>query len=115
MRSAGATAGIALNPATALAAAEAVLEEVDQILIMTIDPGAAGRPFQDSSLPRIAAARALAGPRNVEVDGGIDALSAAKAAHAGANVFVAASALFKGPFAETVPALRGAIQAALAG
>src|SRR5439155_5506307 len=84
-RSQGARAGIALNPATPLAAAEAVLEEVDQILIMTIDPGAAGRPFQDTSLARIRTARALAGEKNVEVDGGINAATARRAAVAGAK------------------------------
>jgi ribulose-phosphate 3-epimerase len=102
----GATAGIALNPATPIAAAEAVLAEVDQILIMTIDPGAAGRPFQETSLARIASARAIAAGRNVEVDGGIDPETARRAAAAGANVFVAASSIFHGLYKETVAALR---------
>jgi ribulose-phosphate 3-epimerase len=107
---AGASAGIALNPATPLSHAEAVLPEIDQILIMTIDPGAAGRPFQESALARIAAARALAGARHVEVDGGVDPETARRAAAAGANVFVAASSIFGGPYKETVAALRAAAE-----
>lgn len=107
---AGATAGIALNPATPMAAAEAVLAEVDQLLVMTIDPGAAGRPFQETSLPRIAQARAMAAGRHVEVDGGVGPETARQAAAAGANVFVAASAIFSGPYQETVAALRAAAE-----
>lgn len=108
VRSEGASAGIALNPATPVSAAQAVLAEIDQILIMTIDPGAAGRPFQETSLARIAAARAIADGRHVEVDGGIVPETARRAAAAGANVLVAASGIFAGPYAETVAALRKA-------
>ena len=113
IRSQGARAGIALNPATPLAAAEAVLEEVDQILIMTIDPGAAGRPFQDTSLARIRTARAVAGEKNVEVDGGINSETARRAAVAGANVFVAASGIFSGPYSDTIRAMRDSIEKGL--
>ncbi|MDQ4133103.1 MAG: ribulose-phosphate 3-epimerase, partial [Actinomycetota bacterium] len=102
----GAKAGIAVNPGTTLAAAEAVINEVDQILIMTVDPGFAGRPFLECQLPRITAARKIAGERHVEVDGGVNPETGAQAAAAGANVLVAASSLFKGPYTETVAALR---------
>ena len=108
VRQAGGAAGIALNPATPIAAAQAVLDEVDQVLVMTIDPGFAGRPFQETSLPRIAAARAVAGDKHVEVDGGIDPTTGRRAAAAGADVLVAASSIFRGPYAETVAALRAA-------
>ena len=112
-REEGARVGIALNPATPVSVAEAVLDEIDQVLIMTIDPGAAGRPFQETSLPRIQAARALVGEKNVEVDGGINADTARKAAVAGANVFVAASGIWSGPYDQTVRAMRESIEKGL--
>jgi ribulose-phosphate 3-epimerase len=110
IRNAGATAGIALNPATPMAAAEAVLAEVDQILVMTIDPGAAGRPFQETSLARVLAARSIAEGRYVEVDGGITLENAGRVAAAGADVLVAASAIFAGPYKDTVSGLRRAAE-----
>jgi ribulose-phosphate 3-epimerase len=113
IRAEGAMAGIALNPATPVAAAAAVLEEVDQILVMTIDPGAAGRPFQTTSLARVRAARTIADGRNVEVDGGINVETARQAALAGANVFVAASAIFSGPYQDRVRAIRESVEKGL--
>jgi ribulose-phosphate 3-epimerase len=108
VRAAGGQAGIALNPGTTVAAAEAVLSEVDQILIMTVDPGFAGRPFQETALDRVAAVRAFAPDHHVEVDGGVDTGWAEKSAAAGANVLVAASAIFKGDYVDTVAKLREA-------
>ena len=112
-REEGARAGLALNPATPVSVAETVIHEIDQILIMTIDPGAAGRPFQETSLARIEAARAIAGDKNVEVDGGINVDTARKAAVAGANVFVAASGIWSGPYDQTVRAMRESIDKGL--
>ncbi len=106
MREEGGTAGIAVNPGTAVSAVEGVLDEVDLILVMTVDPGFAGRPFQQTSLARIAAARALADGRHVEIDGGVGPDNIGKAAAAGANYFVAASSIFKGPYDETIANLR---------
>lgn len=110
VRQHGATAGIALNPGTPVSAAEAVLPEVDLILVMTVDPGFAGRPFQHTALSRVAAARAIADGRHVEVDGGVVPDTARRAAAAGANVVVAASSIFSGPYPETVKALREAAE-----
>jgi ribulose-phosphate 3-epimerase len=90
IRQAGATAGIALNPGTAV---EAAAMPADGVLCMTVNPGWGGQRFIDRSLERI---RALAGGNDgwLEVDGGIDARTAGPCAEAGATTFVAGSAIF---------------------
>jgi ribulose-phosphate 3-epimerase len=93
-------AGVALNPGTALAAIDAVWEEVDLVLVMSVNPGWAGQAFIERSLEKLRAARtridALAeGVRPyLEVDGGIDAANARAAVDAGADVLVAGSGVF---------------------
>lgn len=95
----GARVGVALNPATPVTMIEPVLSLIDLILVMTVNPGFGGQRFLVECLPKIQEARALArrAPRavDVQVDGGIDEESIALAAEAGANVFVAGTAVFK--------------------
>jgi ribulose-phosphate 3-epimerase len=112
IRALGKRAGVALNPATPVGAIEPVLDELDLVLVMTVNPGFGGQRFVAASLDKIRRVRALLAGRAVhlEVDGGIDAETAAKAAAAGADVLVAGSAIFGQPdYAEAIARLRPAI------
>ncbi len=94
----GKKAGLALNPATPLCFLEPILEDVDLILIMSVNPGFGGQKLIPSALDRIRQVRKWIEERgltiDLEVDGGINADTIAKVAAAGANVFVAGSAVF---------------------
>ena len=106
---AGCLSGLALNPGTP---AEAVSElEPDMVLCMTVNPGWGGQKFLEHSLSKLVRIRDLVGPDTaVEVDGGIDADTAAKCAAAGATVFVAGTAVFGAPDpAEAVKTISTAI------
>jgi ribulose-phosphate 3-epimerase len=95
IRDAGCTAGLALCPATPVAAASEVAAELDVLLCMTVNPGWGGQPFIPSSLAKIERLRAMVGPGPaVEVDGGIDAAIAGPCARAGATLFVAGTSVF---------------------
>lgn len=95
VRAAGCTAGLALCPATPVAAASEVLGDFDLLLCMTVNPGWGGQEFLPSSLGKLERLRALLGPSvAIEVDGGIDATTAGPCAAAGATAFVAGSAVF---------------------
>jgi ribulose-phosphate 3-epimerase len=95
VRQAGCTAGLALCPATPVAAASEVLGDIDLLLCMTVDPGWGGQAFLESSLAKLERLRAMLGPGvAIEVDGGIDATTAGPCAAAGATAFVAGSAVF---------------------
>ena len=98
VRDAGAKAGVALNMTTPLACLEHVLDAVDLILVMTINPGFGGQKFTPSLVDKVAAARRMIGDRpiHLEVDGGIDPETAPLVAAAGADVLVAGSAVFRG-------------------
>lgn len=116
----GARAGVALNPATPLAAVEHVLELVDLLLVMTVNPGFGGQSYIAGMEPKITAARAEIDRRGLEieleVDGGIGASTIGAAARAGARVFCAGSALFDGPgrMADRVLAMRTAAEREIA-
>jgi ribulose-phosphate 3-epimerase len=116
IREAGARASVVLNPATPALAVEPVLEDVDQVLVMTVNPGFGGQKFIESMLGKIAWLRRALDERgldaDLEVDGGIGPGTAARAARAGANVFVAGTAIFGAPdYAEAIAALRREIGA----
>jgi ribulose-phosphate 3-epimerase len=94
----GCTAGLALCPATPVAAASEVVGDLDLLLCMTVNPGWGGQAFLPGSLAKLERLRALLGPGvGIEVDGGIDATTAGPCAAAGATAFVAGSALFGAP------------------
>jgi len=107
----GKKVGVALNPATPISAIEHVIDRLDLILIMTVNPGFGGQSFTKAMLPKITQAKALVAGRNIdiEVDGGIDATTAGAAVRAGANVLVAGSSIFKGDYAANIKALRSAV------
>lgn len=98
IKSAGVKAGVALNPATPLCAVEHVMEDIDMLLIMTVNPGFGGQKFIESMLPKIENARKMADKIgkdiDIAVDGGVDNETCAKIVRAGANLFVAGSSVF---------------------
>jgi len=98
IRAAGKQAGVALNPATPLAAAEEVLELADFLLVMTVNPGFGGQKFVEGGLEKIARARARLDESGrdvrIEVDGGVKLANIKQVAEAGADVLVAGSAVF---------------------
>jgi ribulose-phosphate 3-epimerase len=111
IRAAGKRPSVTLNPATPLDMVEYVLEDVSQVLIMSVNPGFGGQSFIPNVLPKIRALREEVAARklavDVEVDGGIKVGNVAEVASAGGNVIVAGSAVFEsGDYAGTIAALR---------
>jgi len=98
IKSLGKKAGVSLNPATPLSALEYVLDELDLVLLMTVNPGFGGQSFIEACLPKIHALRAMLDRRGceaeLEVDGGVKIDNIDRISHAGADVFVAGSAVF---------------------
>ena len=110
----GKKAGVSLNPATPAKALDYVLEEIDLVLVMSVNPGFGGQKFISSQLRKIEAiANRIAKEglsAQIEVDGGIDPETAPQAINAGANVLVAGTAAFRGGppnYASNIQALRG--------
>ncbi len=99
LRSKGARAGIGLKPATAVEQYEGILGEVDMILLMTVEPGFGGQKFLDLVLPKIAAARRMVSASGldiwIQVDGGVSVETIERCAEAGADTFVAGSAVYR--------------------
>jgi ribulose-phosphate 3-epimerase len=110
----GKKAGVALNPGTPVEAIDNVIEDVDLILVMTVNPGFGGQAFIESQLAKIEAVRqridAVGRDIDLEVDGGINAETAGRAAAAGADLLVAGTATFTGgagAYADNIARLRG--------
>ena len=95
IRSMGLRNAIAFNPETPVERVVPYLDEVDELLAMTVHPGYGGQAFIEDCLPKIAAIRAMRPALDIMVDGGINAETAVRAAKAGANMFVAGSYLFR--------------------
>jgi ribulose-phosphate 3-epimerase len=98
IRALGKKAGVTMNPATPVETIEHVLDLVDLVLIMSVNPGFGGQAFIPAAVDKIARVRSMIGgrPIDIEVDGGITSETASKVTTAGANVLVAGSAIFKG-------------------
>jgi ribulose-phosphate 3-epimerase len=110
IRSFGAKAGVSLNPATPAENLTFVLDKVDLILVMTVNPGFGGQHFIESQLDKIETLRKMIGdaPIELEVDGGVNPETAKRCIAAGADVLVAGSAVFgSGDYAQNISALRG--------
>jgi ribulose-phosphate 3-epimerase len=110
IRSLGKKAGISLNPATPADTVEYVIDKVDLILVMTVNPGFGGQSFLTPQLEKIRRLRAMIGEREIEleVDGGVTAKNTPEIITAGANVLVAGSAVFDvGDYAANIAGLRG--------
>ncbi len=112
IKSLGKKAGVSLNPSTPPSVLDYVMDKVDMILVMTVNPGFGGQSFIENQLDKISIVRSMIGERSIEleVDGGISTSTIKAAAGAGADVFVAGSAVFKGDdYAATINALRSAV------
>lgn len=98
IRALGKKAGVVMNPGTPASSIENVIDMVDLVLVMSVNPGFGGQAFIPSQLDKIRAISAMIGgrPIDLEVDGGVTAANAADVVRAGANVLVAGSAVFKG-------------------
>jgi ribulose-phosphate 3-epimerase len=119
IRELGAKAGVVFNPATPLTILEEVVERVDLVLIMSVNPGYGGQRFIDAALNKIARARAIldraGSPATLQVDGGVTADNARACLDAGADALVAGTAVFRGgasAYAANIAALKSARAAA---
>jgi ribulose-phosphate 3-epimerase len=111
IRSLGKKAGVSITPSTPEDAIEYVLDKVDLVLVMTVNPGFGGQAFLPSQLGKITAIRKMIGARpiHLEVDGGINAETVPLVVEAGANVIVAGNGVFKGgAYKENIAAIRAA-------
>ena len=102
IRAAGCKAGIALNPGTPAESVEYLLDSIDLVCVMTVNPGFGGQSFIESQMDKIKKLKSMIGSRKIflEIDGGIDTKTASLVVDAGANVLVAGSAVFKGGSAD---------------
>ncbi|MGI9387296.1 MAG: ribulose-phosphate 3-epimerase, partial [Methyloligellaceae bacterium] len=117
IRGLGLKAGVSLNPSTPEHAIAHVLERLDLILVMTVNPGFGGQSFIPQMCEKIRRLKEMIGDRpiDIEVDGGINPKTAASVAEAGANVLVAGSAIFdRGSYSENIAAIRQAAERAYA-
>ena len=113
IRAAGRTCGITLKPGTPFAAIEPFLDQVDLVLVMTVEPGFGGQDFMESMMEKVRAAAAIRAERRlkfrIQVDGGIKIKTAAISREAGADTLVAGTAAFRAPdMAAAIRAMRGA-------
>ena len=118
VRAQGKKAGMALNMTTPIGGLEHILDDIDMILVMTINPGFGGQKFNAGMVEKVRQTRAMIGERpiHIQVDGGIDPNTAPLVAEAGADVLVAGSAVFKGgeaAYKSNIAAIRAAAEGAL--
>ncbi|MDP3341948.1 ribulose-phosphate 3-epimerase [Frigidibacter sp.] len=122
IRNTGKKAGLAINPGTGLDGVENLLDMLDLVCVMTVNPGFGGQSFIASQVDKVRRLRALIGDRpiHIEIDGGVTPVTAPLVAAAGADVLVAGSAVFKGgsvsdpaPYGANIRAIRAAAEAAL--
>jgi ribulose-phosphate 3-epimerase len=114
IKSLGKSAGVSLNPATPESAIEHVLDKIDLVLVMTVNPGFGGQKFLESQLLKIRRVRTMIAGRavHIEVDGGITPETVASVIDAGASVLVAGSAVFgRPPYERAIAALRSSVPA----
>ena len=120
IRALGAKAGLAINPGTGIEAVEYLLDDIDLINVMTVNPGFGGQTLIPAQIDKVLRLRALIGERpiHIEIDGGVTLANAGTLVAAGADVLVAGSSVFKGgsptnpvPYGANIAALRAAAQA----
>ncbi|MEL6335065.1 MAG: ribulose-phosphate 3-epimerase [Pseudomonadota bacterium] len=121
IRGAGCKAGVALNPATPAEAIAYVLDRIDLVCVMTVNPGFGGQSFIEAMIPKVRRLRQMIGDRpiHIEIDGGVTPQTAPAVVAAGADVLVAGSAVFKGgsvvdpaPYGTNIRAIRDAVAGA---
>lgn len=108
VRSLGKKAGVALNPGTPVESIVHLLDDIDLVLVMSVNPGFGGQKLIPAVVPKVAEVRRLIEGRDIriQVDGGVNPRTAGAIVDAGADVLVAGSAVFKGDYAENIQALR---------
>ena len=123
IRALGKKAGVAINPGTPVEAVAELMDLVDLVCVMTVNPGFGGQSFIESQISKIARLRQMIGDRpvHIEIDGGITAATAPLVTKVGADVLVAGSAVFKGgsvdnpaPYGANIQAIRAAAEAVIA-
>lgn len=106
IKSFGVKAGVSLNPATPVEAIKYVIDDLDMVLVMSVNPGFGGQKFIENSIKKIKEVRSLNSSIDIEVDGGITDKTITSCIEAGANVFVAGSYVFSGNYKERIDSLK---------
>lgn len=106
IKATGKKAGVSLNPATPVDVLKYIIDDLDMVLLMSVNPGFGGQKFIESSVQKIKDVRALSKTVDIQVDGGITDETIGKCIEAGANVFVAGSYVFSGDYKERIDSLK---------
>lgn len=106
IKATGKKAGVSLNPATPVDVLKYIIDDLDMVLVMSINPGFGGQKFIESSVQKIKDVRALSKTVDIQVDGGITDETIGRCIEAGANVFVAGSYVFSGDYKERIDSLK---------
>lgn len=106
IKAAGVKAAVSLNPATPVDILKYIIDDLDMVLIMSVNPGFGGQKFIESSVQKIKDVRALSSTVDIQVDGGITDATIGKCIEAGANIFVAGSYVFSGDYKERIETLK---------
>ena len=107
IKSYGIKAGVTLNPATPVESLKYIINKVDMVLVMSVNPGFGGQSFIEYSLDKIKEIKNMRPDVDIEVDGGITDITAKRVIEAGANILVAGSYVFNGDYKEKIDSLRG--------
>ncbi|MCP1222836.1 ribulose-phosphate 3-epimerase [Sebaldella sp. S0638] len=107
IKSYGIKAGVTLNPATPVESLKYIINKVDMVLVMSVNPGFGGQSFIEYSLDKIREIRNMRPDVDIQVDGGITDITAKRVVEAGANILVAGSYVFNGDYKEKIDSLRG--------
>ena len=106
IKATGKKAGVSLNPATPVDILKYIIDDLDMVLVMSVNPGFGGQKFIESSVQKIKDVRALSKAVDIQVDGGITDKTIGRCIEAGANVFVAGSYVFSGDYKERIDSLK---------
>lgn len=106
IKATGKKAGVSLNPATPVDVLKYIIDDLDMVLVMSVNPGFGGQKFIESSVQKIKDVRALSSTVDIQVDGGITDTTIGRCIEAGANVFVAGSYVFSGDYEERIKSLK---------
>lgn len=106
IKATGKKAGVSLNPATPVDVLKYIIDDLDMVLVMSVNPGFGGQKFIESSVQKIKDVRALNKAVDIQVDGGITDKTIGRCIEAGANVFVAGSYVFSGDYKERIDSLK---------
>ena len=106
IKATGKKAGVSLNPATPVDVLKYIIDDLDMVLVMSVNPGFGGQKFIESAVQKIKDVRALSKTVDIQVDGGITDKTIGRCIEAGANVFVAGSYIFSGDYKERIESLK---------